>query len=87
MKVIGGAIKGVVQSYAVFSPNVSVEVAEKTKQERVVPFSRNPWRIVQFCRKEDDLLEILCNGFFKTYASTTLKLMPKRGVHFSLKAR
>jgi hypothetical protein len=68
-EVAGGALKEAVHSYAIFSPNVSVKSAETTKQERVVPFfSGNPRRVVRFCIREDDLLEGLCNVFFKTYA-------------------
>jgi hypothetical protein len=68
LKVAEGALKEAVHSYAIFSPNVSVESDETTKQERVVPFYGNLRRAVRFCRREDDLLEGLCNGFFKTYA-------------------
>jgi hypothetical protein len=56
MKVARGALKESVHSYAKISPNVSVEGAETTKKERVVPFSGNPRRVVRFCRREDDLL-------------------------------
>jgi hypothetical protein len=42
LKVAGGALKEVVHSYATFSPNVSMESAETTKQERAVPFFWKP---------------------------------------------
>jgi hypothetical protein len=56
LKVVGGALKEVVHSYAIFIPNLSVEGAETTKKERVVPFSGNPRRVVRFCIREDDWL-------------------------------
>jgi hypothetical protein len=42
LKVVGGALKEVVHSYAIFSPNFLVESAQTTKQERVVPFFWKP---------------------------------------------
>jgi hypothetical protein len=56
LKVVGGALKEVVHSYAIFISNLSVEGAETTKKERVVPFSGNPRRVIRFCRREDDWL-------------------------------
>jgi hypothetical protein len=68
LKVIGGVLKEVVHSYVIFSPVVLVESDETTKKKRAIPFSGNPRRVVRFCKREDGLLEGLCNGFFKTYA-------------------
>jgi hypothetical protein len=52
LKVVGGALKEAVHSYAMFSPNTQVQSVETPKIERVVPFSGNPRRVVRFCRRE-----------------------------------
>ena len=58
LRVFGGVLKEAVHSYAIFSPNVSVEGAETTqKGEGCTDYI-----------KEDGLLQGLCNGSFKSYA-------------------
>jgi hypothetical protein len=49
------------------APTFQWKVLKQPKREGRT-FSGNPRRVVRFCRREDDLLEGLCNGFFKTYA-------------------
>jgi hypothetical protein len=68
LKLVGGALKEVVHSYTLFSPNVQVSSAEKLQKSRSCGFSRNPRRVVQFLQKRERMAEsCLCNEFFKTY--------------------
>jgi hypothetical protein len=66
MKVVGGVMKEVVHSYAKISPNVSVEGAETTKKERVIPFSGNPRRVVRIAEKRTDFLKSCAMASFKS---------------------
>jgi hypothetical protein len=68
LKVVGGALKEVLHSYAKFSPNISVEGAKTTQKGEGRTFSGNPGRVVQIVEKRTDVFESLCNGYFKSYA-------------------
>jgi hypothetical protein len=68
MKLVGGALKEVVHSYALFSPSVQVTSVETPQKGRSYGISGNPRRVVRFCRSERMTGICLCNGFFKTYA-------------------
>jgi hypothetical protein len=68
LKLVGGALKEVVHSYALFSPNVQVTSVETPQKGRSYEISRNPRRVVRFCRRERITEICLCNGFLKTYA-------------------
>jgi hypothetical protein len=68
LRVSGGALEEAVLSYAKNSPNVQVLRAETEKEGGSYEISGNPRRVVRFCKKRTVCLEVLCNGFFKTYA-------------------
>jgi hypothetical protein len=68
LKLVGGALKEVVHSYALFSPNVQVLSVGTPQKGGSYGFSGNPRRVVRFCRSERMTGRCLCNGFFKTYA-------------------
>jgi hypothetical protein len=52
LKIVGGALKEVVHSYALFSPNVQVTSVETPQRGRSYEIFGNPRRVVQFCRRE-----------------------------------
>jgi hypothetical protein len=52
LKLVGGALKEAVHSYALFSPNVQVPSAETPQRGRPYEISGNPRRVVRFCRRE-----------------------------------
>jgi hypothetical protein len=68
LRVSGGALDETVLSYAKNSPKFQVLRAETEKEGGSYKISRNPRRVVRFCKKRMVFLEVLCNGFFKTYA-------------------
>jgi hypothetical protein len=68
LRVVEGALREVVHTYAIFSPNVSILSDGIAKKERVIRISRNLRRVVRFCIIETTISRSLCNGFFKTYA-------------------
>jgi hypothetical protein len=49
-------------------PKVQVLRDETKKEGGLYGISRNPRRVVRFCKKRTICLEFLCNGFFNTYA-------------------
>ena len=69
LKLVGGALKEAVHSYALFSPNIQLSSAKNLQKRRSYGFSGNPRRVVLFLQKRERMVEsCLCNGFFKTYA-------------------
>jgi hypothetical protein len=68
LKLVGGTLKEVVHSYAIFSPNFQVPSDENLQKSRLHEFSGNPRSVVRFLQKRERMDEsCLCNGFFKTY--------------------
>ena len=68
LNLVGGAMKETVHSYSKIIPNVQVLRAETEKEGGSYRIFGNPRRVVQFCKKRTVCLEVLRNGFFKTYA-------------------
>jgi hypothetical protein len=52
LKLVGGALKEAIHSYALFSPNVQVTSAKTSQRGRPYGISRNPRRAIWFCRRE-----------------------------------
>jgi hypothetical protein len=63
-----GALKEAIPSCPNFSPNVQVLRVGTLQKGGSYRFSRNPRRVVWFCRNKKMTGRCLCNGFFKTYA-------------------
>ena len=68
LKLVGGALKEAIQSYGIFGLKILVPSAETSYKGRSYEISRNPTRVILFCRREKMVENCLCNGFFKTYA-------------------
>jgi hypothetical protein len=68
LKVVGGALKEVVHSYEIFSPNVSVEGVETTQKERVVLFLEILGGLYDSAEKRMGCLKACAMDSFKTYA-------------------
>jgi hypothetical protein len=66
LKVVGGALKEAVHSYAIFSPNVSVEGAETTKMERAVLFLETLGGSYGFAEKRMVCLKACVMASFKS---------------------
>jgi hypothetical protein len=60
LKLVGGALKEVVHSYALFSPNIQVTSVETPQRGRSYKISGNPRRVVWFCRRERGWLKVVC---------------------------
>jgi hypothetical protein len=52
LKLIGGALKEAIHSYALFIPSVQVTSAETSQRGRPYKISGNPRRVIRFCRRE-----------------------------------
>jgi hypothetical protein len=52
LKLVGGALKESVHSYALFSPNVQVKSVETPQRGRSYEISGNPRRVIWFCRRD-----------------------------------
>ena len=68
LKLAGGALKEFVHSYSKNIANFQVLTTETEKEGGSYRISGNPRRVVRFYKKRTVCLEVLCNGFFKTYA-------------------
>jgi hypothetical protein len=68
LKIVGGALKEAIHSYAKIIPNVQVLRDGTEKEGGSYRISGNPRRVIWFCKKMTVCLEVLCNVFFKTYA-------------------
>jgi hypothetical protein len=68
LKLVGGALKEVVHSYALFIPSVQVLSVGTPRKGGLYEISGNPRRVIWFCRNERMTGRYLCNGFFGTYA-------------------
>jgi hypothetical protein len=57
LRVSGGALEEAVLSYAKIGPNVQVSRVETYQKGGSYEFSRNPRRVIRFCRKERRLVD------------------------------
>jgi hypothetical protein len=57
LKLVGGAMKEVIHSYALFSPNIQVPSSENLQKSRLYIFSRKPRRVVRFLQKRERMVE------------------------------
>jgi hypothetical protein len=80
LRVVGGALKEVIHTYALFSPNIQVPGVETYQKGRPYKFMETLGGSYDFCEREKMAEHCLCSGFFKTYALIPCLFFNRKGL-------